>query len=373
LTAVLARQGHELVAWAPEPCRERIEAAGAAFRPQDPEMPEMEGFKPWVSELARVTEYWTKVLVSELFAEDVDLILHDSQVPWARIAGEYLGLPRVVSHPMYPIISPDEIRSKDARERPTIHPVEAEERFQASWLALARRWGVELEGWDSMIHSAQSSETVVAYTTEEMMGDWVLPPSWHCIGPLLDDPPPPPPPSRAASGERPLVYVCFGTSFNARAEQFQAVLDGLGDEPVDVLISTGAGSITAADLGPLPANVALRDFVPAREILARSAAHITHGGCNSVHETLLAGVPMLFMPQAYDQFPLAGHVEVLGAGRVVREDPDDIRAGLRWLIEDDAPRKRAQELGEHLANYDGERRVDEIFSRVLAENAAVTA
>jgi UDP:flavonoid glycosyltransferase YjiC (YdhE family) len=111
LTAVLAAQGHEVIAWAPEPCRRRIEAAGAGFQLHEPDMPRVDGFMGWVATLAESTEVWARDLVQELFAHDVDLIVHDSQVPWARVAGEYLGLPRIVSHPMFPIISNHQTRS----------------------------------------------------------------------------------------------------------------------------------------------------------------------------------------------------------------------------------------------------------------------
>jgi UDP:flavonoid glycosyltransferase YjiC (YdhE family) len=80
---------------------------------------------------------------------------------------------------------------------------------------------------------------------------------------------------------------------------------------------------------------------------------------------------MLCIPQGFDQFPLAGRVTELGAGRVVSEDPGEIRDSLRWLLEDPSPTARARELGEHLAHYDGEGRVTAVFDRVLADNAAV--
>jgi demethyllactenocin mycarosyltransferase len=227
---------------------------------------------------------------------------------------------------------------------------------------------VELGDWHSVIHSAGVSETVVIFTTEEIVGDYELPDGWHCIGPLMEPAPPTAPP-----GERPLVYVCFGTSFNARAELFRAVVEGLADEPVEVLVSTGDGRVLPEDLEPLPANVAVRDFVPAREILARAAVHITHGGCNSTHECLLAGVPMVLLPQALDQYPLAGRIEELGAGRHVAEDPAEIRAAVRWILEDDSPRARARELAQHLAQYDGESRVAAVVERALADSTAISA
>src|SRR5205807_4235702 len=265
---------------------------------------------------------------------------------------DYLGLPRIVLHPMFPIVSPDHLAGDEEHELPAPDPKGELARFQASWLSIALRWGVELGEPVRVIHSP--GETTFTFTTEEIVGDYELPPGWRCIGPLMERTP-----RAEATGDRPLVYVCFGTSFNRRAEEFHAVIEALADEPVDVLISTGKGPFSAADLEPLPANVVVRDFVPARDVLARASVHITHGGCNSVHESLLAGVPMLFMPQAFDQFPLADRIELLGAGRIVWEEPEAIRAGVRWLLLDELPRSRANDLGEHLATYDGESRVAE--------------
>lgn len=368
LGRVLIRQGHQLVVWAPEAWREEIESCGALFELHDPEMPgpRTNTFKSFVAELARMTEERTAEMIEQLFTHEVDLVVHDSQVPWARIAGDYLGLPRIVSHPMFPIISPHHIRSEgDQSDRELDDPEQATELFETHWLSIARRWGVDLGGWDNVIHSTSSSETTVAYTTEEILGPHWLEPTWHCVGPLMEPLPP-----RVEERERPLVYVCLGTSFNTRKSVFEAAIEGLASEPVDVLVSTGDGIISPDDLAPLPSNVTVRDYVSTREALTRASAHITHGGCNSVHESLLAAVPMVLVPQAFDQFPLAGRVEGLGAGLVVEETPAAIRSAVRWLIDDETVQARTREIARHLISYDGERRVAEIVSRVLEEDVA---
>ena len=332
-------------------------------------MPNTVGFMNFVAELAETTEQCTGPLIEQLFAEDIDLVIHDSQVPWARVAGDYLGLPRIVSHPMFPIVSPHHIPLDDEEpEDEHADTAEAEALFDARWLSIASTWGVELGELDNVIHSTGASDTTVAFTTEEMVGNFELGPTWHCIGPLMDQIPP-----AAPTDDRPLVYVCLGTSFNTRRAVFNAAIEGLADEPFDVLISTGRGQIEAADLEPLPSNVEVRDFVPAREVLTRARLHMTHGGNNSVHESLLAGVPMLLVPQAFDQFPLAQRVERLGAGLVVEENPAAIRAGARWLVKDDPVHTRTRELGQRIASYDGEGRVAAVVRQVLAGSAALSA
>jgi MGT family glycosyltransferase len=176
-------------------------------------------------------------------------------------------------------------------------------------------------------------------------------------------------PRSETDGGRPLVYVCFGTSFNRRPAQFRAVIDALAGEPFDVIVSLGGAKFPPAELGAPPANVVVESFAPGREVLARAHAHVTHGGCNSVHESLLAGVPMVCVPQAYDQFPLVERIEALGAARVAPEEPEAIRDAVRLLLADESAGRCAEELGRHLGEYDGESRVARLFEELLADAA----
>ena len=324
LTRTIIQLGHEVVVWGPRRCREAVEDFGASFELHEPPMPETRGFG-YVAELTATTEALAESLIERLFEVDVDLLIHDSQTPWARIAGDYLGLPRIVASPMFPIIKPY-AKPSHTDHWPIADPQEAEARFAAHWLGIAAKWGVEIESPRRLIHS--SAETRIAFTTEKLVGNYPLGSEWQFVGPLMT-------PTHVAepAAERTLVYACFGTAFNGPVDQFKAVVSALADEPFDVLLSTGGGSVTASDLEPLPSNVSVHEFVDARQVLARSSVHVTHAGCNSVHESLLSGVPMVCLPQAFDQFELAQRVEQLGAGLISEQIPDQIRAAVRSVME----------------------------------------
>ena len=341
LADVLARQGHELIVWAPEEWRSRVEQLGARLQPSSPEMPRPPG-AALAAELAATTEREAKRLVPQLHAHDVDVVIRDSQTPWALVAAQYLGIPRIVSHPMFPMIG------VTAAEGGEPDPAESE-RFERSWLSIGRRWGVELSDVRGLYHS--TSEPTLIFTTEEIVGDQELPPAWRCIGPLLS----PPPPLQDEPG-RPLVYACFGTARNRRTELFRIVIAAMAREPVQLVISAGGRSLTREDLGPLPSNVIVRKFVPTRELLASASIHITHGGCNSVHESLVAGVPMVCLPQAFDQVPLSRRVAQLGVGVIAEEDPGAVAHAVMTLLGDGAARTCAQAMSERLQRYDGEAR-----------------
>ena len=365
LTGVLVRQGHEVFVAGPRHSREQVEACGAAFEEHEPPMPGTPGLG-YVAELAGTAERFAEQFVERLFALDPDLLIHDSQTPWARIAGEYLGLPRIVSYPMFPAAIAYAKPSRSNPWLPEPDPRDSRAQFEAHWLGIARRWGVEIETAHNVIHSA--AEITITYTTPRIVGAIELSPGWRCVGPLMTPAPPTLPRS-----ERPLIYACFGTAYNTRPELFNAVAAALAEQPVDVLISTGNGILSTAELDPMPANVTLRPFVPARQVLARASVHITHGGCNSVHESLLAGVPMVFTPQAYDQFPLAQSIELLGAGVITDEHPHDIRDAVDLLLHSQKAHNRTQELAQHLAHYNGEDAVAELIETALTEDSATVA
>jgi MGT family glycosyltransferase len=179
----------------------------------------------------------------------------------------------------------------------------------------------------------------------------------------------PPPLPRHPPGRRPLVFASLGTSHNTRRELFRTVIDALGDAPFDVLVSTGGGPVKVRDLEPLPSNVDVREFVCPREVLAETTVHITHGGCNSVHESLLAEVPLICLPQRFDQLPLSERIEQLGVGYRVPEEPRAIRAAVDELATN-GDRGRLSALSQLLGEYDGRGRMGRIVTAVLAEESA---
>jgi len=359
LGAVLSRQGHEVLAWGPAANRAQIEVEGVQFVEHEP----LAVNEPFTSllefsaNLAAATDACVEEVIEELFDRDVELVVHDLHVPWGRVASDFLGIPRIVSNPLFPEPNPTRpVTPAAGRER-------TYERVEAARLSIARKWGVELGDWNYAMTSTGSAS--VSYTTAHISGVTDVSEGWCYAGPLLG-----PSPSAVQDAEPPLVYVAFGTYFNTNAAIFKLVIAALADEPVEVVVSTGRSKVTATELEPLPSNVHLYDFVASREVLARARVHVTHAGCSSVHESLLAGVPMACLPLGSDQASWAQRVADLGAGEVVDMWPNAVRAAVRGMLEDPRAAARARELGEQLVRYDGEARVAAIVERELTGGVA---
>ena len=69
-----------------------------------------------------------------------------------------------------------------------------------------------------------------------------------------------------------------------------------------------------SDLGEIPKNFIVKNYVPQTEVLKYTKLFITHGGMNSTHEGLYYGIPLIVIPQSADQPIIAGQVANIGAG-----------------------------------------------------------
>lgn len=362
VAGALSQAGHTLLAWTPPQYRSEVEAAGGRVVPWEP-CPIPTG--PWslldlAAGLADATERCTEELLDQLLSEGIELVVHDVHVPWARVAADFLGLPRIMTTPLFP----DPATAGDV---PVGTPVGdgAVASVERSREAIGRRWGVDLGGWSGALYN--SAPTTVFLTTQQVAGVRQAREGWHFVGPLLR-------PGRAPSGndDRRLVYVSFGTFIALNPQLLQAVVDALADEPLRVLLSTGRTARPLADLGPLPANVQVRDFVSAPDVLARADAFITHAGSGSIHEALLAGTPMVCIPHFVDQFDWSRRIQELGAGVAAEVHPTSIRAAVRELLGDGSYRRRAAAIGGDLAIVDGAERVAALAARCLADDESGT-
>jgi zeaxanthin glucosyltransferase len=118
----------------------------------------------------------------------------------------------------------------------------------------------------------------------------------------------------------PLVYISFGSFLSVRADVLAKVVDAL--RPLPVRVALAIGSADPAVVGDVPSSWLVRELLPQVALLERAALAVTHGGNNSVTESLTCGVPMLVLPFSTDQFAGAAAVEHAGVGEVL--DPNAV-------------------------------------------------
>src|SRR5262249_19680081 len=115
---------------------------------------------------------------------------------------------------------------------------------------------------------------------------------------------------------RPLVYASMGTLQNRVLRTFRMIADACVGLDLQLVISLG-GWQDPALLADLPGGPSGVGSAPQLDLIRHSALTISHGGLNTVLESLAWGVPMVVLPVTYDQPGVGARVEWAGVGRSI--------------------------------------------------------
>jgi MGT family glycosyltransferase len=108
-----------------------------------------------------------------------------------------------------------------------------------------------------------------------------------------------------------LVLVSTSSEYQHDERLVRTAVEGLADGPWTVVATMPAGLV---DLGPLPGNVVVEQFVPHGRVLDRAVAAVTHGGMGVTQKALARSVPVCVVPFGRDQLEVAARVVHAGAG-----------------------------------------------------------
>lgn len=115
--------------------------------------------------------------------------------------------------------------------------------------------------------------------------------------------------------KKPIIYISIGSILSSK-KFCKKCIKAFGNKELSVILNTGR--VNPETLGNIPSNIWTYSFVPQLEVLQHTDLFITHGGMNSVNESMYYGVPMLVMPIINDQPVNAEQVEKLKLGKESR-------------------------------------------------------
>ena len=148
--------------------------------------------------------------------------------------------------------------------------------------------------------------------------------------------------------DRTRVFVSLGTFLGARDDVLRTVVAAA--RSANWSLALAHGSTPRSALGELPPDALVAPSLPQVALLDQVDVVVTHGGNNTVTESLRAGVPMVVLPLSTDQFAGAASVEAYGVGAVL--DPNRLSAlglvdAVAWASRSE-PARLAQQLGRRL-------------------------
>jgi MGT family glycosyltransferase len=226
-----------------------------------------------------------------------------------------------------------------------------------------RAWGLPpINGFNSL--SSALTQVAQLPAALELPGRR-LPPGFHHTGPWTDAQGRAPVdfPWERIDPSRPLVYASMGTLQNRVLRTFRMIAEACVGLDLQLVISLGGGQDPAL-LADLPGDPVVVGYAPQLDLIRQAALTISHGGLNTVLESLAWGVPMVVLPVTYDQPGVGARVEWAGVGRsipVARLTLDRLRVAVRTVLGDPAYRARAGLLRSSIEAADGLNRAADLI------------
>lgn len=280
-----------------------------------------EALQATLQNIAVRTEAMLNSLPAILTAAGVEAVVLDTVLVYAELAPMSLGMPYAhVANALHfdysgatpPCIYDWPHETTPAARARNLKGVELFFEKLESTIAVAKayanRTGIEVD-WDD--HSATISklawitQTPKAFDFE--VSHW--PPQFHYTGPFHDgagrigvDFP-----WERLTGE-PLIYASMGTLMNGQADVYRAITAAAAKRNGLQLVLSVGDQVDPEQIGPLPGNTIAVKRAPQLELLKRASVCITHGGLNTVLESLAQGVPQVAIPVTVDQPGVAARI-----------------------------------------------------------------
>jgi rhamnosyltransferase subunit B len=125
----------------------------------------------------------------------------------------------------------------------------------------------------------------------------------------------------------------------------------------------------------LPDGVIAPNYAPYQSLFARACAVVHHGGVGTTSQGLLAGVPTLIVPFAFDQSDNAEHARKLGTSRTLYRKnyfAPRVANELDQLLSQPSYASRALEVSHQLKQEDGPARAADLIEQSVSERANST-
>jgi UDP:flavonoid glycosyltransferase YjiC (YdhE family) len=168
-----------------------------------------------------------------------------------------------------------------------------------------------------------------------------------------------------------LLYLSLGSLGSADVGLMQHLVDSLATTRHRVIVSMGP----LADQLRLPDNMTGAAFLPQPAIIPQVDLVITHGGNNTVTESLHHGKPMVVLPLFWDQVDNAQRLAETGFGaRLLAYEADGpaLTGAIERLLADEPLRHRLAAVSSRLKANPGSVRAADLIERLARTGESVT-
>ncbi|WP_068621299.1 macrolide family glycosyltransferase [Paenibacillus tuaregi] len=369
----LVARGEEVVYFCIEAYREKIEKTGATVRTFDDQKfikAFISGGRTYLLErvngLLLTADIVIPSVLEQIKDEHFDYIIHDSMFGCGRLIAGILKLPAVNSCTSFAQtqVSFEQIVEQSFTGALSEAVESIQDKYQNLTAKVKESYGIEIYSpYEVFCNPAPLN---LVYTIKDFQPDGaVFDQSYKFVGPSIS--------SRLTQNSfdfsaikgTSLIYISLGTVFNQAVDFYNLCFEALGNTEHTVVMSIG-NHVQISDLGEVPNNFIVKNYVPQTHVLQHAKLFVTHGGMNSTHEGLYNGVPLIVLPQSADQPMIAGQVARIGAGLTLQMHSltaNELRGAVDHVLSHSSFKQAAAKMRESLQQSGGYKQaVDEIFA-----------
>ncbi|MGH1256196.1 MULTISPECIES: macrolide family glycosyltransferase [Bacillus] len=369
----LISRGEEVVYFSIEAFRDRIEKTGATVRTIDDQKfikAFLSGGRNYLQERINGLLHTADIVISSVLeqieGEHFDYMIHDSMFGCGHLIAQILKLPAINSCTSF-------AQDEKSFEQMLDHlsksiPVKVQDKihndFERLTKGIAEKYSVEINSPYEVF--CNPAPLTIVYTIKEFQpfGD-MFDETFKFVGPSI--------PAQVKDEEfdfttieeKSPIYISLGTVFNEALNFYKLCIKEFENSNYTIVMSIG-NKTKISDLGEIPKNFIVKNYVPQTKLLAYTKLFITHGGMNSTHEGLYNGIPLIVIPQSADQPVIAKQVENLGAGiklSINELTVEQLRESVKLVLNNPSFKEAALNLKESFRKSGGYKEaVDEIFT-----------
>ncbi|MGQ7885837.1 macrolide family glycosyltransferase [Paenibacillus sp. WC2504] len=368
----LISRGEEVVYFCIEAYRERLEKTGAVVRTFDDQKfikAYISGGRDYLLEringLLLTADIVIPSVLEQIENEHFDYIIHDSMFGCGHLLAQILKLPAINSCTSFAQTkgSFDKLVEQISAKIPPETSKSIDDKFQSLTAKLREQYAVEIPSRYEVF--CNPAPLTIVYTTREFQPyGAAFDPTYKFVGPSIASRVPQENFDLAAIVGKEPIYISLGTVFNQAIDFYKLCFEALGNTGHTVVMSIG-NRTQMADLGEIPPNFIVKNYVPQTQLLPHTKLFITHGGMNSTHEGLYYGVPLIVIPQSADQPMVAAQVANIGAGMQLQMQSltaNQLREAVDHVLSEPSYKIAVANTRESLRHSGGYRQaVDEIF------------
>jgi zeaxanthin glucosyltransferase len=345
-----------------------------------------EGLKYTFDLMGVVTGALLRPVEQVLAAECPDGVVFDTYQPYLELSAVANNLPYVHVSASVPFdvsgetplcfFAWDHVDTDEARER-NRSGVAAYRKFLEPSLVVAQQYaaekGLELN-WSDLTATRSKLAWITQLPASLDFAPFVADAALTHTGPFTDETLRPPvefPWERLS--DLPLVYASMGTLQNGIENVFRDIIQAASHLPTLQFVVAVGNKLDRTIFEPLPPNVLVVGDAPQLELLKRASLCVTHGGLNTVLESLTNGVPLVAIPITNDQPGVAARILAVGVGASLNlTDCSAVRlqALLEEVLLEPKYREKAQDIAKLIAQQDGltaaSKKIEVVFSRPSA-------